>query len=399
MELARRLDGVRPSGTKAMTQRAAALRAQGRNVITLSQGELDFETPAPIRAAGIRAIEAGRTRYTPVAGVLELRRAIRQKLLQENDLSYDEDEIIVGCGAKQVIFNALFATLNPGDEVIIPTPCWVSYPDVVELASGHPVLVACPETDSFKLTPQALQAAITPRSRWLMLNSPCNPTGAVYSAGELRALADVLRRFPGILLLSDDIYEKLVFGAVKFATMAAEAPDLRDRILVINGLSKTNAMTGWRVGYGAGPLPLIKAMNTIQGQTTSHTSSVSQYAAIEALLGDQDYVAEFVDVLRERRDLVVDGLNRSPGLECGTPDGAFYVFASCQGVIGKRTPAGRMMASDADFADYLLDHVGVALVPGSSFMASPYVRLSYAASNEDLQEACVRIQRACQDLG
>ncbi|MER8536394.1 pyridoxal phosphate-dependent aminotransferase [Mesorhizobium sp. M1005] len=393
-----RLKSIRPSETKAMTARAAALKAQGHQVITLSQGEPDFDTPLNIVEAGIQAIRHGRTRYTAVAGVAPLREAIRDKLARENGLNYSIDQITVGCGAKQVVFNALFASLEPGEEVIIPAPCWVSYPDMVRLAGGDPMIVNCPEAHGFKLTPEGLEKAITSRTKWLMLNSPSNPTGAVYSENELAALADVLRRHPHVYILSDDIYEKLVYGAARFATMASAAPDLFNRTVTINGVSKTNAMTGWRVGYGAGPIELIKAINVIQGQTTSHTSSISQYAAIEAIAGDQGYVPEFKAEFEKRRNLVVERLNAAPGLSCTVPDGAFYVFANCADVLGQKTEADRVIATDTDFAMYLLEEAGVAVVPGSGFLASPYIRISYASSINDLTTACDRITAACTKL-
>ncbi|RWJ60835.1 MAG: pyridoxal phosphate-dependent aminotransferase [Mesorhizobium sp.] len=381
-----------------MTARASALKAQGREVITLSQGEPDFNTPENVGEAGIRAIREGRTRYTAVAGIVPLREAIREKLLGENDLGYTVDQITVGCGAKQVVCNALFASLNPGEEVVVPAPCWVSYPDMVRLAGGRPVIVDCAEADGFKMKPDALERAITPRTKWLMLNSPCNPTGAVYSEADLIGLAEVLRKHPHVWVLADDIYEKLVYGKARFATMARAAPDLFNRTLTVNGVSKTNAMTGWRVGYGAGPIELIKAMNVIQGQTTSHASSISQYAAIEAIAGDQSYVPRFVAEFEKRRDLVVEKLNQAPGFTCSVPDGAFYVFPNCAGVIGRRTVSGRVIETDTDFAMYLLEEAGVAVVPGSGFLASPYIRISYASSVEELTKACDRIISACSKL-
>lgn len=395
--VAQRLDVVRPSETKAMTARAAELRDQGADVITLSQGEPDFDTPSTISEAGIRAILYGRTKYTPVPGIKPLREAICNIFSRDHGLDYGIDQITVGCGAKQVVFNALFASLDPGDEVVIPTPSWVSYPDMVALAGGKPVLVACSEFHGFKLRPEALDAAITPHTKWLMLNSPCNPTGAVYSRGELLALAAMLRRHPHVHVLSDDIYEKLTYNGA-FATMAAVAPDLYERTLTVNGVSKADAMTGWRVGYGAGPLALIKAMNLVQGQTSSHTSSISQYAAIEALSGGRRHIKEFASAFLERRDLVVAKLNQAEELSCRVPDGAFYVFPSCAGVIGKRTPDGKVIETDTDFATYLLDAFGVAVVPGTGFMASPYIRISYASSLEDLTRACDRIIAACAAL-
>jgi aspartate aminotransferase len=395
--LAKRLQTVRPSETKAMTAKAAALREQGIDVVTLSQGEPDFDTPEAIRNAGIAAIREGRTRYTAVAGVKPLREAIQQKLLRDNRLDYEIDQITVGCGAKQVVFNALFASLDPGDEVVIPTPCWVSYPDMVRLAGGDPVLVACHEQAGFKLKPEDLEAAITPRTKWLMLNSPNNPTGAVYSKADLAALGDVLLRHPQVHVLADDIYEKLVYD-VPFATMAEAAPDLFDRTLTVNGVSKSSAMTGWRLGYGAGPKDLVKAMNTIQGQTSSHTSSISQYAAIEAIAGDESHLRHFVSEFVKRRDLVVAKLNGAPGLTCQVPDGAFYAFPNCAGLIGRRTASGRTIETDTDFAMYLLEDAGVAVVPGSGFLASPYIRISYASSVEELSKACERIIAACSKL-
>lgn len=396
--LARRIGQIRPSETKAMTARAAALREQGRDVITLSAGEPDFDTPGNVAGAGIRAIQEGRTRYTPVAGIKPLRAAIRDKLLRDNDLGYTLDQITVGCGAKQIVFNALFASLDPGEEVVIPAPCWVSYPDMVRLAGGRPVIVDCAEADGFKLDPAALETAIGPATKWLLLNSPCNPTGAVYSEAELVGLAAVLRRHPHVWVLADDIYEKLVYGPARFVSMARAAPDLFRRTLVVNGVSKTNAMTGWRVGYGAGPIELIEAMNVIQGQTTSHTSSISQHAAIEAIAGDQSHVPRFAAEFETRRDLVVEMLNRAPGLTCRIPDGAFYVFPSCAGVIGRRTASGRTIETDTDFAMYLLEEAGVAVVPGSGFLAPAYVRISYASATEDLVRACDRIIAACARL-
>ena len=379
-----------------MTARARALRAQGQDIITLSQGEPDFDTPSDIREAGIAAIRGGHTRYTAVAGIDELRSAIAVKLRRDNGLDYDPSQVIVGCGAKQVIFNALFATLDPGDEVVIPAPCWVSYPDMVRLAGGNPVVLDCPAAEGFKLSPEQLRAAITSRTKWLILNSPANPTGAVSSAADLAALAEVLREAPDVWVLCDDIYEKLVYRPARFATIAAVAPDLKWRTLVVNGVSKAYAMTGWRVGYGAGPDDLIKAMATIQGQTSSHTSSISQHAAAEALAGDQGYMPAFVNAFMERRDLMCERLKRVPGLRCRVPDGAFYLFVSCKELIGTAMPDGRPLHSDQDFAMYLLEKFGVAVVPGSSFLAPGYIRLSYAASPEMLERACNRILAACE---
>ncbi|MCG7508511.1 pyridoxal phosphate-dependent aminotransferase [Mesorhizobium retamae] len=395
--LSNRLQVVRPSETKAMTARATALRNSGVNVIVLSQGEPDFPTPTSIRDAGVRAIGEGLTRYTAVAGIVPLREAICAKLRRDYGLDYSTDQITVGCGAKQVIFNALYASLDAGDEAIIPTPCWVSYPDMVALAGGTAVLAPCDPQNGFKLKPETLAAAITKRTKWLILNSPCNPTGAVYSAAELAALAQVLRDHPRVHVLSDDIYEKLVYD-VPFAAVLSIAPDLFERVLIVNGVSKANAMTGWRVGYAAGPERLIRAMNTIQGQTSSHTSSISQYAAVEAIGGDQHHVVDFVAEFRKRRDLVVGLLARAPGLSCSVPDGAFYAFPSCAGLIGKRTSQGKVIATDIDFTDYLLDQFGVAAVPGSAFLAPSFLRISYASSQTELDLACKRIIHACEAL-
>ncbi|MEH6631771.1 MAG: pyridoxal phosphate-dependent aminotransferase [Halopseudomonas aestusnigri] len=396
--VAKQFLSVKPSLTKAMTQRASILREQGRDIITLSQGEPDFPTPVSICEAGIEAIRAGNTRYTAVAGIEPLREAIIEKFSRDNDLNFSADQISVGCGAKQVLFNALMVSLNPGDEVIFPTPCWVSYPDMVHLAGGIPVPVSCPPNTGFKMTPDVLEAAVTNKTKWLMLNSPSNPTGAVYSRDELNALAVVLRKYPNVWVLSDDIYEKLVYGDVEFSTLAQVAPDLRDRILTVNGVSKAYAMTGWRVGYGAGPGQLIKAMNTLQGQTTSHTSSISQYAALEALKGAQDFIAAFQSTYQFRRDLVVDRLNRIEGMSCHRPDGAFYVFPDCSGLMNKQTPQGKLIKTDSDLTMYLLEEAGVATVPGSGFLASPFIRISYATSTTDIERACDRISSTCSLL-
>ena len=352
----------------------------------------------PISAAGIAAIRDGRTRYTPTAGIPELREAVAGKLKRDQGLDYAPDEIIVGCGAKQVLFNAFLATLDPGDEVIVPAPCWVSYPERVRLAGGEPVVVACPEAEGFKLTPQRLAAAITPRSKWLLLNTPANPTGAVYTARELAALGEVLRARPGLWLLSDEIYEHLVYEPAGFASPAAVLPDLGPRTLLVNGVSKAYAMTGWRVGYGAGPRPLIAAMTPIQGQTTSHTSSIAQHAAVAALDGGAALTEDFRRTFRARRDLVVERLSGVPGLRCRRPDGAFYLFPDCRGLFGRLRPDGQPIRSDLDVAQYLLEQFGVALVPGSSFLAEGHLRLSYAAASEALERACNRIRAACETL-
>ena len=396
--ISNRLSEARPSDTKAMTARAAALQAAGKDVIVLSQGEPDFDTPTPIANAAVAAIRAGRTRYTPVAGVIELRQAICEKFKRDNGLSFGPGAVTVGCGAKQVIFNALFATLDAGDEVIVPTPCWVSYPDMVRLIGGEPVLVRCSAKRGFKLDAKVLEAALTPRTKWLILNSPNNPTGAVYSATEIEALAAVLRQWPRVLILSDDIYEKLIYGAAEFATMAQVAPDLASRTLTVNGVSKADAMTGWRIGYGVGPTELIAAINLVQGQSSSHTSSVSQYAAVEALSGDRSHIEIFRRAFEGRRRLVVDRIRGISGLDCADPDGAFYVFVDCRGLLGFRTTAGKVLATDSDFCAYLLE-AGLAVVPGSSFLTPGYFRMSYASAEKVLVRACARLQAACDALG
>ena len=338
--LSRKLSAVKPSQTKAMTTLAESLRAEGKSIITLSQGEPDFDTPEWINQAAIDAIHAGHTRYTAVAGITALREAIVGKFKRENGLAYSIDQVTVGCGAKQLLYNALVATLDEGDEVVFPTPCWVSYPEMVKLAGGTPIAVPARAENGFIMSPDELRAELNGKTKWLMLNSPSNPTGAVYSDKDLDALAEVLRDFPNVWILSDDIYEHLVYGDVEFATLAAVAPDLAARTLTVNGVSKAYAMTGWRVGYAGGPLELIKAMNTVQGQSTSHTCSISQHAAVAALNGDQSFLKEFCDAFRKRRDLVVGLVNDIPGLSCDTPDGAFYVFADCTELLDKVTPAG-----------------------------------------------------------
>lgn len=398
MRLSERAAQVAPSATKAMTAKAREFTAEGRDIIALTQGEPDFDTPEAISAAGIAAIRNGHTRYTPVAGIEPLREAIVTRLKHDHDVTYMPHEVIVGCGAKQVIANALFATLDPGDEVILPAPCWVTYPELVKLAGGTPVTVDCTIGPTFKLSPEQLDAAITPRTRWLILNTPSNPTGAVYTERELGALADVLRRHEHVGVLTDEIYDQLVYAPAKFASLAAVAPDLRGRILIVNGVSKTHAMTGWQVGWGIGPGGLIKAMTTIQGQTTSHTSSIAQHAALEAVGGDQAHIDPFRDAFRGRRDLICERINSMPGLSCRPPDGAFYVLVDCKALIGRSAPDGSVIRTDGDLAMRLLDGFGIAVVPGTSFLAPGFIRLSYAASTEDLKRACNRLQAACDVL-
>lgn len=396
--LSAKLSAVKPSQTKAMTALAASMRAEGKTIITLSQGEPDFKTPDHISRAAIKAIQDGHTKYTAVAGIAPLREAIVRKFQRENGLNFTPDQITVGCGAKQLLFNALVASLDEGDEVIFPTPCWVSYPEMIKLAGGVPVAVETDVKDGFIMQPDALRAAISPKTKWLMLNSPSNPTGAVYSRQNLEELAVILRDYPNIWVLSDDIYEHLVYGETEFCTMVEAAPDLASRTLTVNGVSKSYAMTGWRVGYAGGPIELIKAMNTVQGQSTSHTCSIAQYAALEALDGDQSFIREFRDAFKSRRNLVVGMLNNIPGLKCDIPQGAFYVFVDCQGILGSLTPSGQHLDTDMDFAMYLMEEAGVAVVPGSGFLADGFIRISYAASEEELKKACNAIADAASKL-
>lgn len=395
---AERLDRVSPSQTIAISTKARALKAAGRDVISLSAGEPDFDTPENVKQAAIRAIEAGETKYTDVAGTPALRRAVADKFRRDSGLDYTPEEIIVSTGGKQVIYNAMVATLNPGDEVVIPTPCWVSYPDIVALADGTPVLVPCGQNNGFKLRAEELEAAITPRTRWFMLNSPCNPTGAAYSAEELRPICDVLLRHPDVWVFTDDIYEKLTYDGLQPATVVQVEPRLRERTITMNGCSKAYAMTGWRIGFAGAPAPMIKAMDKLQSQSTSNTGSISQAAAVEALNGPQDFIGEMVKVYQGRRDLVVSMLNEAPGLQCRTPEGAFYVFPSVHGCIGKTSPGGSRIENDEDFVVALLEEEGVAAVHGSAFMYPGYFRISYATSTELLREACSRIQRFCRGL-
>jgi len=379
--------------------RAAQLKQAGRDVIVLGAGEPDFDTPDNVKEAAIRAIRAGETKYTLLDGTLALKRAIAAKFERENGLSYGLDEITVGAGAKQVLHNALMATLDPGDEVIVAAPYWTSYADMVIIAGGTPVEVTCREADGFRIAPDALARAITPRTRWLMLNSPSNPTGAAYGEAELRAIADVLLRHPHVWLLSDDIYEHLVYGDFAYRTMAQVEPRLKPRTLTVNGLSKAYAMTGWRLGYGGGPKELIAAMAVVQSQSTSNPCSISQAAAIEALSGPQDVLAERRRSFQQRRDLVVDALNGIDGIACRRPEGAFYTYASCAGVLGRTTPSGARLATDTDFCRYLLDEHDVAVVPGTVFGLAPYFRISYATSEAQLRVAMERIAAAVGQLG
>lgn len=396
--LSARLKTVKPSPTIAITRLAAELRRNGKNVIALSQGEPDFDTPDHIKIAAKNAIDNGETKYTDVDGTPALKRAIVDKFKNENGLDYEAANISVGTGGKQVIFNALWATLDQGDEVIIPAPYWVSYPDMVLLTGGVPITISCGENSGFKLTAEALEAAITPKTKWLVLNSPSNPTGAGYSAAELKAIAEVLLRYPRVLVMTDDMYEHIRYDGWEFNTIAAVEPRLRERILTCNGVSKAYAMTGWRIGYAGGPVDLIRAMATIQSQSTTNPSSVSQAAAVAALTGPLDFLAERNAVFQERRDLCLAAFNGTDGLSCRTPDGAFYLFPSCSGVIGKKAPNGKVLENDVDFATHLLESVGVAVVPGSAFGLGPYFRISFATSTDRLRDACERIADACASL-
>ena len=389
---------VKPSPTIAVTTKAAELRAAGRDVIGLGAGEPDFDTPDNIKEAAIRAIADGRTKYTAVDGIPELKRAVADKFARENGLDYAPAQVSVGSGGKQVIYNALMATLNPGDEVVIPAPYWVSYPDMVLLAGGTPVIAEAGIETGFKLSSDALEAAITARTKWLILNSPSNPTGAAYTADELRGLTDVLMRHPHVWVLSDDMYEHLVFDGFVFATPAQVEPGLKDRTLTMNGVSKAYAMTGWRIGYAAGPEALIRAMAVVQSQSTSNPCSVSQWAAVEALEGPQDFIRPNQALFKRRRDLVVAGLNACPGIECPVPEGAFYVYPSIAGCIGRTSAGGAAIADDEAFATALLKEEGVAVVFGAAFGLSPHFRVSYATSDEALTEACARIRRFCEGL-
>ena len=395
---ARRMSRIKASPSIAISAKAMEMARAGHDVIALSAGEPDFDTPDNVKIAAMRAIIEGRTKYPPITGIPELREAICRKLERENGVSYAPGEVLVCSGGKQVIYNALTATLDPEDEVVVPAPFWVSYPDMVLLAGGTPVVVATDAADEFRLTAQGLEGAITAKTKWLILNNPGNPSGAFYPAEDLAGLAEVLRRHPQVWVLTDDIYEHIVYGGEPFSTMAQVAPDLRERTLTMNGFSKAYCMTGWRLGYGAGPKELIAAMTKIQSQTTSGASSISQWAGVEALEGDQTFIRNNVAVFEERRDLGVSILNQASGLSCNSPSGAFYLYVDCGGTIGKRTPAGGTIGNDGDFAKYLLDSEEIAVVHGEAFGLSPYFRISYALATDRLEEACMRIQRACASL-
>jgi aspartate aminotransferase len=392
------LNRIQPSATIAVSTKARQLKAAGRDIISLSAGEPDFDTPENVKAAAIRAMAAGKTKYTDVDGLPELKAAIVRKFERENGLKYKPSQISVGTGGKQVIYNALLATLNPGDEVVIPAPCWVSYADIVLLADARPVFPETRLEDGYRLKPEMLEAAITPKTKWLIFNSPSNPTGAAYSKEDIKALTDVLLRHEHVWVLSDDIYEHLIYDGLAFYTPAAVEPRLIDRTLTMNGLSKAYCMTGWRLGYAGGPEALIDAMRKLQSQSTSNPCSITQWAAVEALDGPQDFIAENNAKFVERRDLVVAMLNQASGLQCPKPQGAFYVYPSCAGAIGKTSASGKKIATDEDFATTLLEEEGVAVVHGAAFESSPAFRVSYATSRDVLEEACRRIQRFCGNL-
>jgi aspartate aminotransferase len=396
--LASRLARIKPSATLAVTAKAKELKDAGRDIIGLGAGEPDFDTPDFICAAAKKAMDEGQTKYTNVDGTPALKDAIIAKFKRDNNLTYTRDQITVGTGGKQVLYNALMATLNPGDEVIIPAPYWVSYPDMTLLAEGEPVIVDCPADTGFKMTAAQLEAAITPKTKWVILNSPSNPTGAGYSRDDMKALTDVLLKHPHVWIMTDDMYEHLVYDDFKFCTPAQVEPKLFDRTLTVNGVSKSYSMTGWRIGYAGGPKELIKAMGTIQGQSTSNPSSISQAAATAALNGDQSFMKPWIEAFKSRRDLVVSMLNQTNGITCPTPEGAFYVYPSCAALIGKKTPQGKVIANDEDFVSYLLEAEGVACVHGAAFGLSPHFRISYATSESALEEACRRIQKACGAL-
>ena len=392
------LSRVKPSATIAVSTKARELKAAGRDVIGLGAGEPDFDTPDNIKEAAKAAIDLGETKYTAADGMPELKQAICDKFKRENDLDYEPKEVSVGTGGKQILYNALVATLNPGDEVLIPAPYWVSYPDMVLLASGEPVIIETTQGDNFKLKPEALAAAITDKTKWLIFNSPSNPTGGGYTHDELKALTDVLLDHPQVWVMTDDMYEHLVYDGFEFVTPAQVEPKLKDRVLTCNGVSKAYAMTGWRIGYAAGPVELINAMRKIQSQSTSNPSSISQWAALEALNGPQDFLQERSDAFKARRNMVVGLLNECEGIECLKPEGAFYVYPSVKGCMGKTTAAGTTLTTDGEFVTALLEEEGVAAVPGEAFGTSPHFRVSYATSTEALTEACARIKRFCGSL-
>jgi aspartate aminotransferase len=396
--LSQRLKKIQPSLTVSINVKANALRAEGRDVLVLAAGEPDFDTPQNICQAAIKAINEGQTRYVPGKGTPALQQAIVEKFKRDNNLSYNLDEIMVGVGGKHIIYNAMMATLNPGDEVIIPAPFWVSYPDIVMLAEGKPIIVKCDASQDFKITPEQLENNITNKTKWLMLNSPSNPTGAVYSFNELKALSEVLLKYPNVLVLTDDIYEKIIYDDGVFSTIASVEPKMKERTLTLNGVSKAYCMTGWRLGYCGGPREIIAGMNKMQSQSTTSTSSISMAASVEALSGDQEFINLHNNQFKKRRDMVVENLNQIDGINCSIPPGAFYVYPSCEGIIGKKTSAGNTINTDKDFMNFLLESEGVAGVHGEAFGLSPYFRLSYATDEKTLADACNRIERACNNL-
>jgi len=396
--LSQRLKKIKPSLTVSINVKANALRAEGRDVLVLAAGEPDFDTPQNICQAAIKAMNEGQTRYVPGKGTPALQQAIVEKFKRDNNLSYNLDEIMVGVGGKHIIYNAMMATLNPGDEVIIPAPFWVSYPDIVMLAEGNPIIVKCDASQDFKITPEQLENNITNKTKWLMLNSPSNPTGAVYSFNELKALSEVLLKYPNVLVLTDDIYEKIIYDDGVFSTIASVEPKMKERTLTLNGVSKAYCMTGWRLGYCGGPREIIAGMNKIQSQSTTSTSSISMAASVEALSGDQEFINLHNIQFKKRRDMVVKNLNQIDGINCLIPPGAFYVYPSCEGIIGKKTSAGNTINTDEDFMNFLLESEGIAGVHGEAFGLSPYFRLSYATDEKTLADACNRIERACNNL-
>ena len=396
--VAERINRIKPSMTVGINIKAKAMKEQGKDVIVLAAGEPDFNTPKNIRDAANKAMEEGKTKYVPGKGTPELQKAIQKKFKEDNNIDYSLDEIICGVGGKHIIYNAMMATINSGDEVIITAPYWVSYPDIVLLAEGKPVIVECPENQNFKIKPEQLEKCITPKTKWLMLNSPSNPTGAVYSKEELKDLAKVLINQPHVLIMCDDIYEKIIYDGLEFHTLASIEPSLKNRCLTLNGVSKSYCMTGWRLGYCGAPKEIIAAMNKIQSQSTTSTSSITMAASVEAISGPQDFILDHNKKFIKRRDLVVSKLNEIDGITCSKPDGAFYVYPNCQDILGKITPNGKKISSDEDFITYLLEDQGVAGVHGSAFGLSPYFRLSYATSDHILEDACNRIQLACSKL-
>jgi len=396
--IANRLSVIQPSPTMAVTAKAAELKASGKDVIGLAAGEPDFDTPDHIKQAAIAAMNAGKTKYTAAAGTPELKAAICAKLKRDNKLDYKPNQIVVGNGAKQVIFNALLATVNAGDEVIIPVPYWVSYPDMVQIAEGKPVFITCASENGFKLKPADLEAAITPKTKWIILNSPSNPTGAAYTRAEMKALTDVLMRHPHVWVMADDIYEYLIYDGLTFCTPAEVEPGLMDRTLTVNGVSKAYAMTGWRIGYGAGPVALMNEMASLQSHSTSNASSISQAATVEALNGSHEFLKSWVPDFQSRRDLVVAALNAIPGMRCSKPEGAFYVFPDCSAFLGKKTPSGKTIENSNQFCEYLLEEALCAAVAGSAFGMEGFFRISYATSAAALTKACERMKEACAKL-